>query len=131
MDCKKGENHMDILIVDDEAYIQRSLSFVFRKEGYEVDVASDGEEGLIKVREFKPKVIFIDVMMPKLNGFNTCKAIKSDEALKDIYVIMLTGKGQEIDKVRGLKEGADEFITKPFSPKEVVAKVKGILGDPA
>lgn len=122
---------MDILIVDDEAYIQRSLSFVFRKEGYEVDVASDGEEGLIKVREFKPRVIFIDVMMPKLNGFNTCKAIKSDEALKDIYVIMLTGKGQEIDKVRGLKEGADEFITKPFSPKEVVAKVKGILGDPA
>lgn len=122
---------MDILIIDDEAYIQRSLSFVFRKEGYEVNIASDGEEGLIKARELKPRMIFIDVMMPKLNGFNTCKAIKSDKALKDIYVIMLTGKGQDIDKVRGLKEGADEFITKPFSPKEVVAKVKDILGDPS
>ncbi len=122
---------MDILIVDDEAYIQRSLSFVFKKEGFEVDIASDGEEGLRKAIEFKPRIIFLDVMMPKLNGFNACKKIKSDEALKDTYVIMLTGKGQEIDKEKGLREGADEFITKPFSPKEIVAKVKGILGDPS
>lgn len=122
---------MDILIVDDEAYIQRSLSFVFKKEGFEVDIASDGEEGLRKAIEFKPRIIFLDVMMPKLNGFNACKKIKSDEALKDTYVIILTGKGQEIDKEKGLREGADEFITKPFSPKEIVAKVKGILGDPS
>lgn len=122
---------MDILIVDDEAYIQRSLSFVFKKEGYEVDIASDGEEGLRKAIEFKPRLIFLDVMMPKLNGFNACKKIKSDEALKDTYVIMLTGKGQELDREKGLREGADEFITKPFSPKEIVAKVKGILGDPS
>jgi two-component system alkaline phosphatase synthesis response regulator PhoP len=122
---------MDILIVDDEAYIQRSLSFVFKKEGYEVDIASDGEEGLEKAFELKPRIIFLDVMMPKLNGFNACKKIKSDEALKDTYVIMLTGKGQEIDREKGLREGADEFISKPFSPKEIVAKVKGILGDPS
>jgi DNA-binding response OmpR family regulator len=120
---------MDILITDDEPYVQRSLSFVLRKEGFEVEIASNGEEGLKKARELKPKIIFLDVMMPKVNGFNACRAIKSDETLKGIYVIMLTGKGQEIDKEMGYKEGADEFLTKPFSPMEIVAKVRRILGE--
>lgn len=119
---------MDILVVDDEPYIQRSLSFVLRKEGFQVEVASNGEEGLKKARELKPKVIFLDVMMPKLNGFNTCRAIKSDNELKDSYVILLTAKGQELDKERGIKEGANEFMSKPFSPKEIVAKIRTILG---
>lgn len=121
---------MDILVVDDEPYIQRSLSFVLRKEGFQVEVAANGEEGLKKARELKPKVIFLDVMMPKLNGFNTCRAIKSDNELKDSYVILLTGKGQEIDKERGIKEGANEFMSKPFSPKEIVTKIRTILGVP-
>jgi len=121
---------MDILVVDDEPYIQRSLSFVLRKEGFQVEVAANGEEGLKKARELKPKVIFLDVMMPKLNGFNTCRAIKSDNELKDSYVILLTGKGQEIDKERAIKEGADEFMSKPFSPKEIVTKIRTILGVP-
>lgn len=121
---------MDILVVDDEPYIQRSLSFVLRKEGFQVEVASNGEDGLKKAREFKPKVIFLDVMMPKLNGFNTCRAIKSDSELKESYVILLTGKGQEIDKERGIKEGANEFMSKPFSPKEIVTKIRTILGVP-
>ncbi len=121
---------MDILVVDDEPYIQRSLSFVLRKEGFQVEVASNGEEGLKKARELKPKVIFLDVMMPKLNGFNTCRAIKSDNELKDSYVILLTAKGQELDKERALKEGANEFMSKPFSPKEIVTKIRTILGVP-
>ena len=118
---------MDILIVDDEPYIQRSLSFILRKEGFEVDVASNGEEGLEKAKTLRPKIIFLDVMMPRLNGFSTCRAIKSDESLKGCHVVMLTGKGQEVDKAQGLKEGANDFITKPFSPREIVAKVKAIL----
>jgi len=118
---------MDILIVDDEPYIQRSLSFILRKEGFEVDVASNGEEGLEKAKTLRPKIIFLDVMMPRLNGFSTCRAIKNDEALKDCYVVMLTGKGQEVDRAQGLKEGANEFVTKPFSPREIVAMVRAIL----
>ena len=118
---------MDILIVDDEPYIQRSLSFILRKEGFEVDVASNGEEGLEKAKTLRPKIIFLDVMMPRLNGFSACRAIKSDESLKGCHVVMLTGKGQEVDKAQGLKEGANDFITKPFSPREIVAKVKAIF----
>ena len=118
---------MDILVVDDDPYIQRSLSFVFRKEGFTVEVASNGEEALQKVTQLKPKVIFLDIMMPKINGFNACRWIKSGPATKDSYVIILTAKGQEVDKEIGFREGADEFITKPFSPKALVAKVKGIL----
>jgi DNA-binding response OmpR family regulator len=119
---------MDILVVDDEPYIQRSLAFVLRKEGFQVEVASDGEEGLRKAKELRPRLIFLDVMMPKINGFNACRAIKSDDSLKGSYVIMLTAKGQELDREQGLREGADEFMTKPFSPKEIVARVKSILG---
>jgi len=121
---------MDILVVDDEPYIQRSLSFVLRKEGFQVEVASNGEEGLKKAKELKPKIIFLDVMMPKLNGFNTCRAIKSDNDLKDSYVILLTAKGQELDKERAIREGANEFMSKPFSPKEIVTKIRTILGVP-
>lgn len=121
---------MDILVVDDDPYVQRSLSFVFRKEGFEVEVASNGEEALKKARELKPKIIFLDLMMPKINGFDVCRAIKSDKELYDCYVIILTAKGQEVDKERGLREGANDFITKPFSPKEIVAKVRSILKNP-
>ncbi len=121
---------MDILVVDDDPYVQRSLSFVFRKEGFEVEVALNGEEALKKARELKPKIIFLDLMMPKINGFDVCRAIKSDKELYDCYVIILTAKGQEVDKERGLREGANDFITKPFSPKEIVAKVRSILKNP-
>jgi DNA-binding response OmpR family regulator len=118
---------MDLLIVDDDPFIQRSLSFVFRKEGFDLEVATNGREALNKARELKPKVIFLDLMMPKMNGFETCRAIKEDPNLKSCYVIILTAKGQEIDKEMGLKAGADEYITKPFSPKDIVGKVRTIL----
>jgi two-component system alkaline phosphatase synthesis response regulator PhoP len=118
---------MDILIVDDEPFIQRSLAFVLRKAGFEVEVASDGKEGLRKVRELNPKIIYLDLMMPGLSGFEVCETIKSDEKLKDIHVVILTAKGQDVDKDRGIAAGADEFMTKPFSPKEVVEKTTKIL----
>jgi len=118
---------MDILIIDDEPYIQRSLEFVLRKAGFEVDVASDGKEGLEKARELSPKLIFLDLMMPGLNGIEVCEMIKSDKKLKNIYVIILTAKGQDVDKDKGIAAGADQFMTKPFSPKEVVEKTRNIL----
>jgi len=118
---------MDILVVDDDPYVQRSLTFVLRREGFSVEVASDGEEAFQKAREFKPRIIFLDLMMPRVNGFNACRKIKSDDGTKNSYVIILTGKGQEVDREMGLREGADEFLTKPFSPREILAKVRNIL----
>lgn len=117
-----------ILIADDEPYILRSLSFVLQKEGFEVETACDGEEALEKVRQFKPKILFLDIMMPLEDGYEVCEELKSAPDTKDIYVIMLTAKGQIIDKKRGLEVGADEYITKPFSPREIVNKVKEIIG---
>ncbi len=116
-----------ILIADDEPYILRSLSFVLKKEGFEVETACDGEETLEKARQFKPKILFLDIMMPLEDGYEVCKKLKSDPDINDIYVIMLTAKGQIIDKKKGLEVGTDEYITKPFSPREIVDKVKKIM----
>ncbi len=118
---------MDILVVDDEPYILRSLSFVLKKEGFEVDTATNGEEALRKAKELRPKLMFLDLMMPRVNGFDVCRTVKMDDALKDTYVIILTAKGQDIDRDMGITAGADEFMTKPFSPKEIVAKAREIL----
>ncbi len=118
---------MDILIADDEPFMQRSLSFVLKKEGFQVEVASNGEEAIQKARKLRPKIIFLDVIMPKMNGFEVCKTIKSDGDLCNSYVIILTCKGQEVDKEKGLNQGANDFITKPYSPKEIVNKVRSIL----
>jgi len=118
---------VDILVADDDPYIQRSLSFVLRREKFEVEVAANGEEAFNKARELKPKIIMLDLMMPKLNGFAACRAIKADPETKSSYVIILTAKGQEVDKEMGLRAGADEYMTKPFSPKEIIAKIRSIL----
>lgn len=117
-----------ILIADDEPYILRSLSFVLQKEGFEIETACDGVETLEKARQFRPKILFLDIMMSLEDGYEVCEELKSAPDTKDIYVIMLTAKGQIIDKKRGLEVGADEYITKPFSPREIVNKVKEIIG---
>jgi DNA-binding response OmpR family regulator len=117
-----------ILIADDEPYILRSLSFVLKKEGFEIETACDGEEALEKARQFRPKILFLDIMMPLEDGYEVCEKLKSAPDTNHIYVIMLTAKGQIIDKKRGLEVGTDEYITKPFSPREIVDKVKGIIG---
>lgn len=117
-----------ILVVDDEPHILRSLTFVLKKEGYDVSSATNGEEALAKIRESKPSLMFLDVMMPKKNGYEVCQEVKGDPSLSGICIIMLTAKGQEADREKGLSLGADEFITKPFSPMKIVERVREILG---
>ena len=124
----KSVNGKKILIVDDEPNVIKSLTFVLSKEGYDVSSAVNGEEAIAKVRQSKPDLMFLDVMMPKKNGYEVCQEVKSDSGLSDIHVIMLTAKGQEADREKGLNAGADEFMTKPFSPILVIDKVKELLG---
>ncbi len=117
-----------ILIVDDEQHVIRSLTFVLKKEGYDVSSAVNGEDAIARVHESKPNLMFLDVMMPKKSGYEVCQEVKSNPGLSDIHIIMLTAKGQEADRERGLNSGADEFMTKPFSPRGVVERVKELLG---
>jgi two-component system alkaline phosphatase synthesis response regulator PhoP len=127
---KEYQNMPDkkILVVDDEPHVIRTLTFVLSKEGYEVSSAGDGEEAIAKVRELKPNLMFLDVMMPKKNGYEVCQELKSDSSFSDIHIVMLSAKGQEADKERALNLGADEFMSKPFSPLGVIEKVKELLG---
>jgi DNA-binding response OmpR family regulator len=117
-----------ILVVDDEPNVVRSLTFVLEKEGYDVSSAANGEEAMAKIQEVKPKLVFLDVMMPKKNGYEVCKEVKDNSSLSDTHIIMLTAKGQEADREKGFDAGADEFMTKPFSLMAVVDRVKKLLG---
>jgi len=114
--------------VDDEIYIVHILDFSLGMEGYEVVTALDGEEGLQKAIEFKPDLIVLDIMMPKMDGYETCKALKADERTKNIPVILLSAKGRNVDMQTGYDVGADEYITKPFSPRKLVDRINAMLG---
>ena len=118
-----------ILVIDDEPYILRSLSYLLSREGYAVETATNGEEGLQRVRSLQPPLVFLDIMMPNMNGYEVCEQVKQDPSLADTYVIMLSAKGQQIDRERGLLGGADEYMTKPFSPREVAGRVRAILAE--
>jgi two-component system alkaline phosphatase synthesis response regulator PhoP len=120
-----------ILIVDDEVHIRALLEQALEDledEGVEIFLAREGEEGLRVAREEKPDLMFLDIMMPKKNGYEVCKEIKGDAELKDIYIIMLTAKGQTADRERGEEVKANEYITKPFNPDEILQKASDILG---
>ncbi len=117
-----------ILVVDDTPFIVRSLTFVLKKQGYETISATDGEEALTKIQEEKPDLVFLDVMMPKKTGFEVCQEVRADPEMGDLYIIMLTARGQEADRERGLRLGVNEFMTKPFSPSKVIERVKEVLG---
>ena len=117
-----------ILIADDEPNIVISLEFLMKKEGFEVAVAGDGEEALAKVASFRPDLLLLDVMMPKKSGFEVCEVLRSDVANAGLTIVMLTAKGRDTEVAKGLGLGADAYITKPFSTKDLVAKVKGMLG---
>ena len=117
-----------ILVVDDEPNIVRSLTFVLNKGGYDVSIAGDGVEAMSMIRESKPNILILDVMMPNMSGYDVCSEIKSDPELRDIHVVMLTAKGQVGDREAALSQGADEYISKPFSPIEILARVKELLG---
>ena len=127
-DAKLAQNGKKILVVDDEPHVIKSLTFVLTKAGYDVSSAENGEDGLAKIRQLKPNLVFLDVMMPRKNGYEVCQEVKKDSGLRDVRVIMLTAKGQEADREEGLNVGADEFMTKPFSPMGIVEKVKELLG---
>jgi DNA-binding response OmpR family regulator len=115
-----------ILVVDDEPYLLRSLSFVLKKEGYAVETASDGEEGISKYESFDPDVVFLDLMMPKKDGYELCHSIRNDPKYRgrSPYIIILTCKGQDVDRYKGFLEGADDYVTKPFSPADIVARLR-------
>jgi len=124
----KPLNGKRILVVDDEPNVIKSLTFVLGKAGYEVSSETNGEEAMTKIIELKPGLVFLDVMMPKKDGYEVCQEVKKNSGLRDIHIILLTAKGQEVDREQGLRVGADEFMTKPFSPISVVEKVKELLG---
>jgi DNA-binding response OmpR family regulator len=116
-----------ILIADDNENIREALTYLLEDEGYKLTMAKDGAETLKKVKEVHPNILFLDIMMPEINGYDVCRTIKNDPALKDIYIIMLTAKGQVAEQERGKEVGADEYIVKPFSPMEILTKIKNIL----
>lgn len=116
-----------ILIVDDEPNIVMSLEFLLKKEGFTTETAGDGDEALDKVRSFLPDLMLLDVMMPKKSGFEVCEILRSDTSQPQPRIIMLTAKGRETEQAKGLALGADAYMLKPFSTKDLVAKIREIL----
>jgi DNA-binding response OmpR family regulator len=117
-----------ILVVDDEIHILRIVKYKLESAGYHVLTALDGAEALNIAREESPSLIFLDIMMPGMSGYEVCKELKNDPKTKDIIIIMLTAKGQEADKIKGLEVGVDEYITKPFSPQDLLDRTRDLLG---
>ena len=116
-----------VLIADDEQNIVISLEFLMKREGFEVVVANDGEEAIRRIRADQPDLVLLDVMMPKKSGFEVCQEVKSDPALGAVRILMLTAKGRDTELAKGLALGADAYMTKPFSTRELVDKVRSLL----
>jgi two-component system, OmpR family, alkaline phosphatase synthesis response regulator PhoP len=116
-----------ILIVDDEKDIVKMIDYNLKKEGYRTVLCYDGQDALDAVRKEHPDLVVLDLMLPEVDGFDVCKALKKEPSTAKIPIIMLTAKAQESDKVVGLELGADDYMTKPFSPRELVARIKAVL----
>ena len=119
-----------ILIVDDEAHIRMLIGQTLEDledEGVEFLTADNGETALQLIQSEKPNLVFLDVMMPKMNGMDVCKNVKLDPTLKDVFIIILTAKGQELDRQKGQEVGADIYLTKPFDPEVLLTKAKEVL----
>ncbi len=117
----------EILIVDDEPDLVELVSYNLRKEHFSVDSARDGDEALKKIFSKRYSLIILDIMLPGLGGLELCKVLRNNPSTHDIPVIMLTAKSLEEDRIKGLETGADDYITKPFSPRELIARVKALL----
>ena len=120
-----------ILIVDDEVHLRTLLHQTLEEledVGIELHAASNGEEALSAIESMRPDLVFLDVMMPKLSGFDVCERAKHGLGLKDVYIVLLTAKGQEFDRQRGQQVGADLYMTKPFDPDALVQKARDVLG---
>jgi len=129
----RGRVKSKILVVDDEPEAVELVEFNLKGAGYEVSTAGDGAEALNKARRIQPNLVILDVMMPEIDGMEVCKLLRRDPATSTIPIIMLTAKASEVDRVLGLELGADDYVVKPFSPRELVLRVKKILerGKPA
>jgi two-component system alkaline phosphatase synthesis response regulator PhoP len=120
-----------ILIVDDEAHIRRLIERALmdlEDQDVEILTADNGQDALIMIMEEKPKLVFLDVMMPKMNGFDVCQAVKREHQMNDVYIVMLTAKGQEYDRQRGEEVGANVYTTKPFDPDQLFEIATTVLG---
>ena len=118
-----------ILIADDEPNIVVSLEFLMKQKGYVVKTVNNGEEALSAVREFGPDLILLDVMMPRMSGYDVCQKIRENPAWSAIRIVMLSAKGRDIEVNKGIALGADAYVTKPFSTKDLIAKVQELLGE--
>ena len=116
-----------VLIAEDEPNIVTSLEFLLQENDYEVRVARDGEEALRLAESFVPNVMLLDVMMPLRSGFEVCRSIRENPALRRVKIVMLTARGRDVERDKGLALGADAYVTKPFSTKELLAKVRSLL----
>jgi DNA-binding response OmpR family regulator len=119
-----------ILIVDDEPNIVISLEFLMKREGFDVAVATDGEEALRAMADHQPDLILLDIMLPKKDGFEICQQIRANPAWQSVKIVMLTAKGRDTEIAKGLALGADSYLTKPFSTKDLVARARQLLDLP-
>ena len=124
METGSGRN---ILIIEDETDVADLLSLNLRKAGFRVSTAGDGASGLQKARDDRPDFIILDLMLPKMSGLEVCRILKSDTATAQMPILMLTAKAEEIDRIVGLEFGADDYVTKPFSPREIVLRIRAIF----
>ena len=122
---------LKILIVDDEVHLRTLLHQTLEEledEGVELHTATNGEEALAAIQTLQPNLVFLDVMMPKLSGFDVCERAKKTLGLTNVYIVLLTAKGQEFDRQRGIEVGADLYMTKPFDPDALLMKARDVLG---
>jgi two-component system alkaline phosphatase synthesis response regulator PhoP len=117
----------NILIIEDEKDIVKMIEYNFKKEGFKTSFARDGESGIALARKEIPDLVLLDLMLPKMDGLEVCKALKSEKRTAGIPIVMVTAKSQEADKVLGLELGADDYVTKPFSPRELIARIRAVL----
>ncbi len=118
-----------IVIADDEPHVLRSLEFILKKQGYRVVTATNGEEALDRVKQNNPDLVFLDIQMPKMDGNTVLRKLREDEQYQSLYIVMITAKGQEVDRLNSLESGANEYVTKPYSPRKLVTRVQEILGE--
>lgn len=118
-----------IVIADDEPHVLRSLEFILKKQGYRVVTATNGEEALDRVKQNNPDLVFLDIQMPKMDGNTVLRRLREEEQYQSLYIVMITAKGQEVDRLNSLESGANEYVTKPYSPRKLVSRVQEILGE--
>ena len=122
---------MRILIADDEPSIVTAVEFLLRREGFEVETARDGTEALERIAASRPDLVVLDVMMPQKSGYEVCRTIREREEWRDIKIIMLSAKGRDAEVIKGMTLGADVYVTKPFSTRELMSRVRALLEQPA